>query len=184
MLNWGKRGRRKRGYQAVYSRHRDYFVRLYALNHPVGFLSRVDGSRSRIKACGLLRASIMTQSTIHLAPTLLPTTRRSLFFSPSVSFSFSSFPTSSPAVPPYLSLSCEDYTSVRFWRTWRQEICGFSRDRLLYAVSFAAIFFKLPTTLYLCLLVPLLLRLLCDRPSRSRLQLGVNSCARVTLRCL
>lgn len=161
-------GRTRRGYRAVYSRHRDYFVRLYALNHPVGFLSRVDGSRSRIKACGLLRASIMTQSTIHLAPTLLLTTRRSL--SLSVSFSFSS-PTSPPAVPPYLSLSREDYTSVRLWRTRRQEICGFSRDRLLYAVSFAAIFFKLrPTTLYLCLLVLLLLRLLCDRPSRSRLQ--------------
>lgn len=78
-LNEGRRGRR--GYRAVYSRHRDYFVRLYALNHPVGFLSRVDGSRSRIKACGLLRASIMTQSTIHLAPTFLLTTRRSLFFS-------------------------------------------------------------------------------------------------------
>lgn len=73
-------GRMKRGYRAVYSRHRDYFVRLYALNHPVGFLSRVDGSRSRIKACGLFRASIMTQSTIHLAPTLLLTTRRSLSF--------------------------------------------------------------------------------------------------------
>lgn len=141
------------------------------MNHPVGFLSRVDGSRSRIKACGLLRASIMTQSTIHLTPTLPLTTRRSLFFFLSVSFSFS-FPTSSPAVPSYLSLSREDYTSVRFWR--RQEICGFSRDRLLYAVSFAAIFFKLhPTTLYLCLLVLLLLRLLhllCDRSSRSRLQ--------------
>lgn len=168
-LNEGGRGRgTKRGYRAVYSRHRDYFVRLYALNHPVGFLSRVDGSRSRIKACGLLRASIMTQSTIHLAPTLLLRPRGDL--SLSVSFSLSS-PTSPPAVPPYLSLSREDYTSVRLWRTRRQEICGFSRDRLLYAVSFAAIFFKLrPTTLYLCLLVLLLLRLLCDRPSRSRLQ--------------
>lgn len=156
--------RTKRRYRAVYSRHRDYFVRLYALNHPVGFLSRVDASRSRIKACGLLRASIMTQSTIHLAPTLLLTTRRSL----SLSLSF----TSPPAVPPFLSLSYEDYTSVHLWRTRRQEICGFSRDRLLYTVSFAAVFFKLlPTTLYLCLLVLLLLlRLLCDRPSQSRLQ--------------
>lgn len=140
------------------------------MNHPVGFLSRVDGSRSRIKACGLLRASIMTQSTIHLTPTLLLTTRRSSSFSLSLSFSFSSS-TSPPAVPPYLSLSCEDYTSVRLWRTRRQEICGFSRDRLLYAVSFAGIFFKvLPTTLYLCLFVFLLLRLLCDRPLQSRLQ--------------
>lgn len=159
--------RTKRRYRAVYSRHRDYFVRLYALNHPVGFLSRVDGSRSRIKACGLLQASIMTQSTIHLAPTFFLTTRRSLSFS----LSFSS-PTSPPAVPPFLSLSYENYMSVRLWRTRRQEICGFSRDRLLYTVSFAAVFFKLlPTTLYLCLLVLLLLfSLLCDRPSQSRLQ--------------
>lgn len=164
----GGEGRAKRGYQAVYSRHRDYFVRLYALNHPVGFLSRVDGSRSRIKACGLLRASIMTQSTIHLAPTLLLTTERSLSLSLSP-FLFLSLPRL--LLPSYLSLSCQDYTSARLWRTRRQEICGFSRDRLLYAVSFAAIFFKLlPTTLYLSLLVFLLLRLLCDRPSRSRLE--------------
>lgn len=68
---------------AAYSKHRDYFVRLYTLNHPVGFLSRADGSRSRIKACGLLRASIMTQSAIHLAPTLSsqPPGKRSSFLS-------------------------------------------------------------------------------------------------------
>lgn len=69
---------------AGYSKHRDYFVRLYTLNHPVGFLSRADGSRSRIKACGLLRASIMTQSAIHLAPTLYtqpPGKKRSTFLS-------------------------------------------------------------------------------------------------------
>lgn len=156
----------KRQYRMVYSRHCDYFVHLYALNHPVGFLSRVDGSRSRIKACGLLRASIMTQSTIHLAPTLL-TARRYLSFSFFPDF-FSCRATLSPFILQRL------YTSVRLWRTRRQEICGFSRDRLLYTVSFAAVFFKLlPTTLYLCLLVlllPPLLHLLCDRPSRSQLQ--------------
>ena len=65
-----KKNRDEERMSAPYSKHRDYFVRLYTLNHPVGFLSRADGSRSRIKACGLLRASIMTQSAIHLAPTL------------------------------------------------------------------------------------------------------------------
>lgn len=71
------------GYRAagIVDTQRDYFVRLCALNHPVGFLSRVDGSRSRIKACGLLRASIMTQSAIHLAPTPSPRPRGDLSFS-------------------------------------------------------------------------------------------------------
>lgn len=94
----------KRGYRAVYSRHRDYFVRLYALNHPVGFLSRVDGSRSRIKACGLLRASIMTQSTIHLAPTLLHRPRGDLSLSVSFSLSLpSDFSSRRATLSPFIS---------------------------------------------------------------------------------
>lgn len=147
------------------------------MNHPVGFLSRVDGSRSRIKACGLLRASIMTQSTIHLAPTLAGH-EENLFLSLPLVFSF-------PRLPflvyllclCLLSLSCENYMSARVplenSRPRRQEICGFSRDRLIYTVSSRSspsrciFFFTSATSLYLYLLVLLLLLprvlLLCDR---------------------
>lgn len=151
----------KRGYRA-HSRYCDYFVRLYALNHPVGFLSRVDGSRSRIKACGLLRASIMTQSTIRLTPTRLLTTRISLSFFPFFLLLY-------PPFSLYLAKIIRSSIS-RTRRPRRQEICGFSRDRLLCTVSSVAIFFNLfPAPLYLCFPVPLLpCLLLCDRDEARR----------------
>lgn len=176
-----RRGPGKR--MCEHSRHRDYFVRLCALNHPVGFLSRVDGSRSRIKACGLLRASIMTQSTIHLAPILFqPRGELSLSLSPSSPIFFL------VCLPLSLYLA-KIVPSVRAEnrRPRRQEICGFSRDRLLYTVSSAVAFFNLlPTLLYLCLPPPLLLLLvLCEPWLEKEVDFdGANSCVRVTPCCL
>lgn len=176
----GGEGRPKRGYRAVYSRHRDYFVRLYALNHPVGFLSRADGSRSRIKACGLLRASIMTQSTIHLAPTLLLTTKSSLsLFLPFCFFlcpDFSCHPISlylAKIIRPLVSGEPEDKRSVVFLVTacftqFPLPLYSLNSFQLLFIFLFLFFFFSVFFVI---------------DPHGVDLN-GVNSCARVTLCCL
>lgn len=79
-----KKNRDAERMSAACSKHRDYFVRLYTLNHPVGFLSRADGSRSRHQ--GLWSPPSKHNDSIRDPPCshpLFPTTRKEISSFPS-----------------------------------------------------------------------------------------------------
>lgn len=175
----------------IESRHRRLLCpSLYALNHPVSrfpFTSRWQPFPHQ----GLWSPPSKHNDSIHDPPCPHPLVDHEERYLALSLFLFS--PISPPSV--CLPFSLHLAKIIRPLDPRRREICGFSRDRLLYTVSFAAVFFNLlPTPFYLYLLVLILLHLLlllllCDRVLRRVVQRevdlsGANLCARVTPCCL